>query len=168
MTGSMHKVQDILSEMKDSGFLPNATTYDILVSCHGKIGNTKESVRLYCEMITKSFIPRTSTYNLLINNFSKAGKMKQAMELMNEMQIRGVLPNSSTYDILITGWCELSYLENSVKKSCQAEARRLFKEMSDKFLTPSESTIYHLSTVLAKPGRVADAQRVLNKLYKTR
>lgn len=29
--------------MKDTGFHPNATTYDILVSGHGKIGDKKES-----------------------------------------------------------------------------------------------------------------------------
>ncbi|CAA0837878.1 Tetratricopeptide repeat (TPR)-like superfamily protein [Striga hermonthica] len=120
----MHQVDELLSEMKEKGFLPNGTTFDILVCGHVKTGNKKESIRLYCEMITRGFVPHISTYNLLISNFAKVGKMKQAMELLNEVHGRRVMANSSTYDILISGWCNLSYQEKSVKNFCQAEASR--------------------------------------------
>ncbi|KAI4331273.1 hypothetical protein MLD38_029474 [Melastoma candidum] len=76
--------------MKERGFHPNATTYNVMVSAHGRLENKKDYMRLYCEMIAQGFVPKTSTYNVLIGDFCRAGKMVQARELLKEMLTRGV------------------------------------------------------------------------------
>ncbi|KAM2670956.1 hypothetical protein EV1_006829 [Malus domestica] len=167
--GLMTDAEELFGQMKNRGFVPNASTYDTLVSGHGKKGNKKEAIRLYCEMVSKGFVPKTSTYNILISDFAKAGKMGQARELMNEMQTRGTSPNSSTYNILICSWCWLSKqpeLERSLKKSYRAEAKRLLTDMKDKDYVPCEITLLCISSTFARPGKKADAQRLLKELYK--
>lgn len=169
--GQMNEATELLNEMKGRGFVPNANTYDILVSGHGKIGNKKESIKLYCEMITKGFVPRTSTFNVLIFDFAKVGKMRQAQELMHEMQVRGVIPNSSTYDILIVGWCKLSKsveLERSLKLSCRGEVRKLLEEMKDKGFTPKETTLCYISPAFSKSGENNDTEWWLSRWHKTK
>ncbi|PQQ14121.1 hypothetical protein Pyn_22466 [Prunus yedoensis var. nudiflora] len=130
--GLMTKAEELFGEMKNRGFVPNASTYDILVSGHGKIGNKKEAIRLYCEMT------------------------------------RGTSPNSSTYNILICGWCKISEhpeLERNLKRSYRDEAKRLLTDMNEKGYVPCESTLRCISSTLARPGKKADARRLLKELY---
>lgn len=169
-TGSTKEVDDLFGEMKKRGLKPDASTYDTLISGHAKIGNKKESIQIYCEMITKGYVPKTSTYNVLIGDFAKEGKMHQARELLKEMQARGRNPNSSTYDILIGGWCELSNepeLDRTLILSYRAEAKKLFMEMNEKGFVPCESTQTCFSSTFARPGKKADAQRLLQEFYKS-
>jgi pentatricopeptide repeat protein len=165
----MSKAYEILSKMKDSGLDPDASLYNTLISGHGKIGNKKEAIKFYCEMVTKGLVPKTSTYNVLIEDFAKVGKMDQARELLNEMQVRRVPPNSSTYDILICGWCNLSKqpeLDRISKKTYRTEARTLFAEMNEKGFVPCENTLACISSTFARPGMVVDAKHMLKDMYK--
>ncbi|KAK8541844.1 hypothetical protein V6N12_014465 [Hibiscus sabdariffa] len=165
----MKEADELFHEMKEKGLNPNALTYVTLMSGHGKIGNYRESVKVYCEMINEGLVPTTGTYNVLINGFSKVGKMAQARELLKEMQLRGALPNSSTYDILISGLCDLSNqpeLDRASKMSCLTEVKNLLLEMSDKQLTPSETTVHNISSMFAKRGKKFDAHQFSKGLFK--
>ena len=122
------------------------------------MGNIKESVRLYCEMVCKGFVPTTGVYNTLIHQFAKLGKMNQARELMNEMQLRGVPPNSSTYEILICGWRILSKqaeLDKVLKRQYRTEAMKLLKEMNEKGFVPG----------LGRSGERPIGTRLSNEIY---
>lgn len=156
--------------MKSRGMRPDDFTYNALISGQAKMGNEKESMTLYCEMIANGLVPRTSTYNVLISEFVRVGKMPQARELMKEMGKRRVSPNTSTYCTMISGLCKLcTYpeVEWNRKAMYLAEAKGLLKEMiEEKGYIPCNQTVYWISAAFSKPGMKVDAERFLKECHK--
>ncbi|KAK9269780.1 hypothetical protein L1049_001558 [Liquidambar formosana] len=74
---------------------------------HGKIGNKKDAMKLYCEMVTKGSVPKLSTHNGLISDFAKKifhveDDLENSGDIVAEVD-GGVSPNSNSKLILSSG-----------------------------------------------------------------
>ncbi|XP_016709237.1 pentatricopeptide repeat-containing protein At3g61520, mitochondrial-like [Gossypium hirsutum] len=113
---------DVLSQFKQAGFLPDIKCYNALVNglCKKnmvdkayeiikemKSGDLALALRVMKRMIKDGLVPTTDTYRSLLHACCLNGKTKGAMKLFTDMSSISVIPpNTITYNILIESLCK--------------------------------------------------------------
>ncbi|PPR99680.1 hypothetical protein GOBAR_AA20988 [Gossypium barbadense] len=103
--GRMGDANDVLSQFKQAGFLPDIKCYNALVN--GLSGDLALALRVMKRMIKDGLVPTTDTYRSLLHACCLNGKTKGAMKLFTDMSsISMIPPNTITYNILIESLCK--------------------------------------------------------------
>ena len=86
---------------RDEGFSPNATTFNALITAHGKAGQLDRAMEAFREMRNKSCPRSVVTYSTLISACERVGQWRRALDLFAEMRPDGCVPNTVTYNSII-------------------------------------------------------------------
>lgn len=103
-SGLILKAYKLLMQLADNGFLPNITTYNILINGFSKAGNINGAFKLLKELQLKGNSPDSVTYGTLIDGLFRVDKDDEAFGLFEQMMKSRCTPSSAVYKSLMT-WC---------------------------------------------------------------
>ncbi|XP_078151503.1 pentatricopeptide repeat (PPR) superfamily protein [Carex rostrata] len=114
----------LLSEMRNSGCLPDVSTYKEMIEgmCQG--GKIDAAYKVLDEMSKTGFPPDILTYNCFLKVLCDLKKAKEAMELCNKIIESGCEPSVHTYNMLITMFFEMNEPDQAVDIWHEMDARR--------------------------------------------
>lgn len=139
----------VFQEMTSHGIQPSAITYNLLVDACARNGQMESIPELLLSMHKRGFTPNLITYSTIIKGFCGNGDVVSAVrtlaKMRNETKFR---PDEIVYNTLIDG---------CVQASMTSEAERLFKEMCEEGVAPTNYTITRMVKVLGQARRVDDA-----------
>lgn len=124
--GHMQEGLQLLDEMMEQGIDLQGNNLWTL-----RIGNNKNALALYVNMVEKGLLPDVITYTILMNFYCKTSHLQYALGLLREMGERGILLDVVSYTTLNDGYC---------KASCLHDALKLFNEMIERGITPDVVT----------------------------
>merc|ERR1719291_1579060 len=131
---------DLFRSMKEAEVLPDAFTYNALISACEKRLWPERAEELFREMEANGPEPDVIAYTALISCWAKSKKPEKAMQLLEEMQSKGVSPNAITYSTL--AWaCEKSGDVAKIQefKAKEAECIRFRDRKEDAYIKYSPS-----------------------------
>jgi pentatricopeptide repeat protein len=146
----------LLKDMKNGGFVPNATVYTFIMFalCHS--GRMNEAHGILMEMKGYGRLPNLRTYNTLIKGYARKGQLDLAEEVMRTCMVEdNVEPNEQTYSILIDYRVNAGELE---------KAWSLFQEMEGNGLRPDAFIYGRLMTAFKGAGRWLSAMKTLSRM----
>jgi len=91
---------DLFRNMKEAKVVPDAITYNALITVCDKRVCPWHAEEVFREMEANGPTPDVIAYNGLISCWAKSKKAETAMQLLEEMQSKGVVPNATTYSML--------------------------------------------------------------------
>ncbi|XP_059646286.1 pentatricopeptide repeat-containing protein At1g79540 isoform X1 [Cornus florida] len=153
-SGLILKAYKLLTQLANSGVVPNITTYNILINSLCKSGNTPHSgkkkklgningaLKLFKDLQLKGHSPDSVTYGTLIDGLYRVDREKEAFGVFEQMTRNGCTPSTAVYRSLMTWSCRkqknisvafglwLKYLRNLPGR--EDEAIRLVEEHFEK------------------------------------
>jgi len=121
--------------MKEAKVLPDAFTYNSLISACEKRLWPARAEELFREMEASGPQPDVIAYTALISCWAKSKNPEKALQLLEEMQSKGVSPNAITYSTL--AWaCEKAGDEAKTRefKAKEAECIRFRDRKEDAYI----------------------------------
>ncbi|CAG8509477.1 7368_t:CDS:2 [Funneliformis mosseae] len=113
-------MDSLFNDMKELGYKPDTSIYNILINISARNGNTKESIRIY-DMMLKDKVKCTQyTFNSLISSYQRSLDIKGALKILEEMKLYGIQPNTITFNSLIDLYVKLGDI---------TQAEHLYQEM---------------------------------------
>ncbi|CAK8567789.1 unnamed protein product [Lathyrus sativus] len=97
-----------LTQLADSGVVPDIITYNTLINAFCRAYNIKGAFMLFEDLQKKGLSPDTVTYGTLINGLYKVDREKDALKIYDRMQKAGCEPTLSLYRGLMTWLCRKS------------------------------------------------------------
>jgi pentatricopeptide repeat protein len=146
--------QNFFDEVK-SGFVPNAKTYSILVRGWGDIGESKEALKLFDEMLERKCNVDVLAYNSLLEALCKGGDVDEAYRMFREMPSNGVEPDACTYSIFIRTYCEANDMHSAFS---------VLDRMRRYDLLPNVYTYNCIIKKLCKNERLDEAYQLLDEM----
>lgn len=182
----------ITSLLKEEGSRDqiNSIIFGSVLKGYSHAGRTDTMWSVFREMTSHGIQPSAVTFNTLVDACARGGKMQGIPDLLEAMRRRGHPPNLITYSTIIKGFCgtgdvaaavgtldrmrrdtriepdEIVYntlIDGCVQASMTSEAERLFEEMCDAGIVPTNYTITRMVKVLGQARRVACAFLLANK-----
>ncbi|KAK4379169.1 hypothetical protein RND71_001031 [Anisodus tanguticus] len=142
----------------DRGWLPDATTYTILMHGFVKKGKFIDAVKIMDEMEENGVGPNEVTYGIMIEAFCKEKKSGEAVNLLNDMLDNRYVPSPTLFSKVIDVLCE----EGKVEEACY-----LWKKLLVKNCTPDNAISSTLIHWLCKKGRIREARKLFDEFEKS-
>ncbi|KAE8664195.1 putative pentatricopeptide repeat-containing protein [Hibiscus syriacus] len=95
------KAFDLFQSMKESGFLPAASTYTDLMQCLFRSKEYKKGCDLYNEMLEKGVEPDTVAIMAMVVGHVGQNRISEAWKVFNSMEDRGIRPTWKAYSVFI-------------------------------------------------------------------
>lgn len=163
--------------------LVNTVIYSTIIKGFASMKDVKKVMALYDEMRTQGLTANTITYNTILNAFAQGGAMDRVPALLDDMKSADpiVEPDIVTYSTIIKGFCNTGCLDqalemlqamrsegkftpdevmyNSLLDGCAKEQRpddalKLFAEMKQNGVAPSNYTLSMLVKLLGRCRRL--------------
>eukprot|EP00455_Lapot_gusevi_P033266 TRINITY_DN3634_c0_g1_i2.p1 TRINITY_DN3634_c0_g1~~TRINITY_DN3634_c0_g1_i2.p1 ORF type:complete len:248 (-),score=50.18 TRINITY_DN3634_c0_g1_i2:248-991(-) len=87
------------ARMGQSNLTPDLSTFNILITMHGKCGNAKEAKKLFDDLSQ----PDVRAFNAIIAVLVQSGQLRQAFQYYERMLEAKLIPNTHTYATLFGG-----------------------------------------------------------------
>ncbi|GLT95473.1 hypothetical protein SLE2022_131530 [Rubroshorea leprosula] len=141
--------------MVSKGYVPNSTTYNVLIRglCHA--GQMSRAVEFMERMKDDECEPNVQTYNIVIRHYCDAGEIEKGLELFEKMGSGECLPNLDTYNILI------SAMFVRKKSDDLSTAGKLLIEMVDRGFMPRRLTFNRVMDGLLLTGNQDFVKQIL-------
>ncbi|XVF69923.1 hypothetical protein PTKIN_Ptkin11bG0119700 [Pterospermum kingtungense] len=186
------EAQALFEKLRDR-FIPNLSSYTILLNGWCRVRNLMEAGRVWNEMIDKGIKPDIVAHNVMIEGLLRSRKTSDAIKLFEIMKTRGPLPNVRSYTIMIREFCKqakmneaVRYFDEMLDSGCQPDAAvytclitgfgnqkrmdvvyRLLKEMQEKGCPPDGMTYNALIKLLTNQRMPDDAMRVYKNMIQS-
>lgn len=95
--------RELLSQMKERGFVASAKTYNSLVCALAIDGEVEEALSFLWEMIDKQILSDLITYKTLLDEFCRKGRAADAFTLVKELKMKKLV-NEHKYKMLLSGF----------------------------------------------------------------
>lgn len=156
--GNIEKSLSLLSEMRDSGFEPDSSSYSIAIRCSVEKGQVQEAC-LYHEKITElSCVPSVAAYLSLARGLSQIGEIDAVMLLVREC-LGNVEsgPMEFKYALRVCHECKASSAEKVIE---------VLDEMNQEGVCISEVIYCAIISGMSKHGTIKVAREVFAELKK--
>ncbi|KAJ7956291.1 Pentatricopeptide repeat-containing protein [Quillaja saponaria] len=142
-------------EMLMKGYVPNSTTYNVIIRglCHA--GDMERGMEFFEKMEADECEPNVQTYNVMIRYFCDSGEIEKGLSLFEKMGNGTCLPNLDTYNILI------SSMFVRKKSDDLLVAGKLLIEMVDRGFLPRKFTFNRVLNGLLLTGNQDFAKEIL-------
>ncbi|KAF9109738.1 hypothetical protein BGX27_007250, partial [Mortierella sp. AM989] len=151
----------ILEEMKDQGFPPELTTFNILLRGHLANRDAHAVQRVLESLLLTDIRPDIYTFNLLMSGYLNMGETELVNGFYKGLGEYGLVPNSKTYRILMKAHLRQGQIDQVVD---------LFSKLKDSprpELHPGSEDYCVLLQALTSHDRMPDALKVLRELVET-
>ncbi|KAL0317867.1 UNVERIFIED_CONTAM: Pentatricopeptide repeat-containing protein [Sesamum angustifolium] len=109
------------NEMKNLGFVPEESTYSLLISLRSKHGDKDEAIHLYEDMRSLGIVPSNFTCASLLALYYRTADYSKACSLFTEMERYGVIADEVIYGLLIRIYSKLGLYEDAQKTFLEIE-----------------------------------------------
>jgi pentatricopeptide repeat protein len=92
---------EILTRISDAGIMPDAISFNAVMSAYEKTGQWGEALRIMDKMQQCGVKPTVVTYTTAINACAKAQQWELSVKLLDETKAAGISPNSATVNVTI-------------------------------------------------------------------
>ncbi|OAY79192.1 putative pentatricopeptide repeat-containing protein [Ananas comosus] len=144
-----------LLENLDSNMVPDAITYNTLISGLCKNAKVLEAENYLHKMVNQGCAPDDFTYNTIIDGYCKIGMVQKSSEILKDAVFKGFAPDRVTYCSLINGMCQ----EGDINRALE-----LFNEAKSKALKPDILVYNSLIKGLSRQGLILQALEVMNEM----
>eukprot|EP00494_Astrolonche_serrata_P005182 UN05198 len=93
--GQVKHVEKLFNECSQ----PDIITFNILISCHAKLGHTDRVGELFKSITKYNLKPDVITYTDCINSCVLTGNVKMAMYYFEELKLNSLKPNIFTFNV---------------------------------------------------------------------
>ncbi|KAK9131384.1 hypothetical protein Sjap_011871 [Stephania japonica] len=135
----------------------NPIVFDLLVKAYVKVGNVKEGLKAFKEIVKIGLLPNVSASNAVLNGLLKSNRVDECWEMYNEMGRVGILSNSFTFNILTHVLCR----DGDVEK-----VNEFLEKMEEEGFDPDVVTYNTLINSYCKKGRLDDAFYLYRIMYR--
>ncbi|KAI5079202.1 hypothetical protein GOP47_0006873, partial [Adiantum capillus-veneris] len=158
--GNHEFVWNLLSEMKDQGFVPNNIIFTSIFSACGRTGRVEEAQKYFAEMtVSYKIIPSIENYSCLIDLFGRAGSLDEAQQFFEILPLQ---PDAVPWKSLLTS-CQ-THGSTHLGQHCFEEAVHLDSEDATNYVLMSRlyagTHLYENSSKLQEMRRSAHAWKV--------
>ncbi|CAN6442370.1 unnamed protein product [Victoria cruziana] len=150
----VNPAQEFFDEVKLE-FPVNPKTYTILISGWGEIGNSRESQRLFDELISRNGVVDIAAYNALLGSLCKSGKIDEAHRAIQDIGRLGLVPDVCSYSVFVRAYCDSGDVES---------ATRVFDRMRRYGFIPNVFTYNSLIKALCRNQNLDDAYGILDEM----
>ncbi|KAI3898438.1 hypothetical protein MKX03_001336 [Papaver bracteatum] len=143
-----------------SDYHHTAETYNMAIKLSGSGKDFKHMRNLYLEMRRKGSLVTSETWTIMIMQYARAGLTVIAMKKFKEMESDGCKPNGNTFKYLLMFLCG--------KKGRKVdEAVKLFHDMIRAKYVPDKELVEIYLNCLCEVGKISDAQKCKEYLWKS-
>ncbi|KAJ1382595.1 Tetratricopeptide-like helical domain superfamily [Sesbania bispinosa] len=103
--GQILNAYKFLTQLADSGVVPDIMTYNILINGFCKSGNISGAFKLFKDLQLKGLSPDSVTYGTLIDGLYRVDREEDAFKIHEHMLKNGCKPSFSVYRVLMTWLC---------------------------------------------------------------
>lgn len=153
--GKYEKAYNVIREMMGNGFIPEAGTYNQVISFLFDGSKLEKALLLFQEMKKNGIVPNVYTYSIMIDRFCKAGLIQQARCWFEEMMRDGCTPTVVTYTAIIHAY---------LKARKTSEANKIFEMMLSQGCHPNVVTFTALIDGYCKAGDIERACAIYEKM----
>ncbi|XP_059454180.1 pentatricopeptide repeat-containing protein At1g79540 [Corylus avellana] len=104
-SGLILKAYKLLTQLADSGVVPDIITYNILINGFCKARNINGAFKLFKDLQLKGLSPDSITYGTLIDALYRVDREEDAVGVFDQMQKNGITPSVAVYKSLMTWSC---------------------------------------------------------------
>ncbi|KAL1814455.1 hypothetical protein ACET3Z_017029 [Daucus carota] len=146
--------QQLFDRVKDQ-FEASVKSYSILMRGWAKIGEGKESRKVFDEMTERGCVADVLAFNCVLESLCKGGNVDEAYKLFGEIKKKGFKPDAFSYSIFIHATCEADDVQS---------AFRVLDRMRRYDLVPNVYTYNCIIKRLCKNGKVDEAYLLLDEM----
>lgn len=150
--GSAQEAVGWLGRMRAEGLEPNVVSYTAVIDGCAKAGDPEGAEQWFRAMLESGLKPNVMSYNAMINSYARVGDVAGALAWLERMQGE-MLPDEISYNSAIHACA-------NARPPDEAEAERLFRQMSAANLWPTASTLSALGQALGARSRDALCARL--------
>ncbi|OIT08002.1 PREDICTED: pentatricopeptide repeat-containing protein At4g20740 [Nicotiana attenuata] len=158
MNGEVNKALTLLSELRDSDYEPDSSTYSNAVQCFVEVGDVQEACNCYNRIKEMSLIPSVAAYRSLVKGLCKIGQIDPAM-----MLIRDCLGN------VASGPIEFKYILTIIHVCKMNDAEKVMKvldEMLEEGYSPDNAVYCAVISGMCKHGTIEEARKLFANMRK--
>jgi pentatricopeptide repeat protein len=152
------KVMAIYAEMKVRNIQSNTITYNTILNAFAQGGAMHRAAVLLEDMKSADppVEPDIVTYSTLVKGFSNSGDLDRALCILKDMQDEGKnSPDEVMYNSILDGCCKAQRLEDALK---------LFGEMKQNGIAPSNYTLSIMVKLLGRGRRLKQALALVEEV----
>eukprot|EP00927_Polykrikos_kofoidii_P027699 TRINITY_DN2427_c0_g1_i2.p1 TRINITY_DN2427_c0_g1~~TRINITY_DN2427_c0_g1_i2.p1 ORF type:complete len:1135 (-),score=218.62 TRINITY_DN2427_c0_g1_i2:275-3616(-) len=161
--GRIERVMEVFEEMVKKGITPSQTSYNAVIDACARGEQMDRVPKLISDMKARGLQPNIITYSTVIKGYAMRGDMSLAIETLNQLRKeREIQADEILYNTILDG-CGLAGLVD--------EGERLFQEMLEEGLEPSNYTLTSMVRMLGGGRRITRAFEVVDlcaKRYRLR
>lgn len=158
LSGKVETANRFFEDMKSREISPDVVTYNTMINGYNRVKKMEEAEKYFVEMKGRNIEPTVVTYTTLIKGYVSVERVDDALRLVEEMKSYGIKPNAITYSTLLPGLCDAEKMP---------EVRSLVREMVDKYIAPTDNSIFmRLLSGQCKAGDLDAAVEVLKAMIK--
>eukprot|EP00931_Biecheleriopsis_adriatica_P109517 TRINITY_DN8377_c0_g1_i1.p1 TRINITY_DN8377_c0_g1~~TRINITY_DN8377_c0_g1_i1.p1 ORF type:complete len:853 (-),score=199.84 TRINITY_DN8377_c0_g1_i1:178-2736(-) len=152
----MSQVMSVYKDIRKEGIPCNTITYNTLLDACAKCASMDLAAGLLEDMRASSIEPDIITYSTIIKGYCISGDVTRALSVLKEMKQDGhFTPDEIMYNSLLDG---------CAKQRNLPEALRVFEEMQDANIKPSNFTLSILVKLLGNARRLGQAIQTVQEL----
>ncbi|XVF76051.1 hypothetical protein PTKIN_Ptkin13bG0235600 [Pterospermum kingtungense] len=102
----LSKAFDLFKSMKESGYIPTASTYTDLMQRLFRSNRYQKGCDLYNEMLERGIEPDSIATMAMVAGNIRQGNISEAWKVFNSMEDRGIRPSWKTYSVFIKELCK--------------------------------------------------------------
>ncbi|KAF8369274.1 hypothetical protein HHK36_032717 [Tetracentron sinense] len=156
-SNNISKAFDLFNSIKESGYLPTASTYTELMQYLFRSNEYQRACELYEEMLEKGVEPDTVAIMALVAGHVRHYHVSEAWKVFKSMKEKGIRATQKSYAVFIKELCRVSRTEDTFKVLNEMQVSKI--NIGDE--------IYHLViSSLEKKGEVDKLEKV-RKMQRT-
>ncbi|KAI4389254.1 hypothetical protein MLD38_001499 [Melastoma candidum] len=102
-------------ELEHVGFVPDETSFGILIGWCCRERNLKGASTHFSEMLERGLKPELYMFNALLSGLFRESMWRHALHIVDEMKDGRTVPDLSTYKILLAGYCKVREFNEVIK-----------------------------------------------------
>ncbi|GAA0164359.1 hypothetical protein LIER_43681 [Lithospermum erythrorhizon] len=122
--GNVEDVKELIEEMSNNGLVPDAITYNYLMTSYCKRNSMDEAIKVFDDLESNGCQPNAATFRTLVFHLCKNGRFETAHDFFKKSVVAHKIPDFNTLKYLVEGL---------VKNSKTEEAKEMILCIKKKF-----------------------------------
>ncbi|XP_057537059.1 pentatricopeptide repeat-containing protein At4g30825, chloroplastic [Amaranthus tricolor] len=146
----------LFSEMTQKGFVPNTTTYNVMLDVYGKSKLFKKASKIFWMAKNQGLVDEIS-YNTLIAAYGRSKKVKKMRKTVRLMQFNGFSVSLEAYNSMLNAYGKVGHID---------KFKSVLQRLKESSYTSDHYTYNILINIYGEQGWIEEVATVLTELKK--